>query len=228
MFKAFIAALLLSGLSFSLAFAQLATGTNASKLYEQAMTYAAKAENGQAIPLFIQASDLYTAEKNAEGAYKSAALAIVLKEEDVALKSNQGMPVFFRSSWLLADPLYSAQFTTPPVKPAAPFGGLLVLSREVRRIQTPGGGSRPIWGVVDAQAVPALQPGEAFAPDPGPCGLLSGAPDAGVAALVKVKGHEGDSVWKDIRKAWRFNHKNSRIEDISPTQVFCQNETLGS
>jgi hypothetical protein len=141
----------------------------------------------------------------------------------------------------LADFLYSAQFVIPPVKSPSgpyPFGGLLILAREVRRVDLPSGGSIAVWGVLDVQVVPPLQPGEAFAPDPGPCRLV-GAPagggsasggneaDAGLAALVMVKGHENDAVWKDVRKAWRFNHRTSRIEEMPASQVFCQNETLG-
>jgi|GEM_PF-7078817 len=204
------------------------TEKKADPLYEKALGHAGKAEYAMAISLLGQARDQFSLEKNPEGAYKSAALSFLLKDEEASLKGSKGQPTWFRSSWLLADPLYSAQFIIPPVKPAS-FGGLLVLSRELKRIDFPGGGSRPVWGILDVRAVPVLQPGEAFAPDPGPCEMSgAGAADAGLAALVKVKGHENDAVWKEIRKAWRFNPRSLKIEDVPPSQVFCHNEALGT
>jgi len=199
----------------------------AKAMYDQAMAAAAKAEYVQAIPLFEKARTLFAAEKNQEGAYKSAAMATYLASEDAFLKQTKPAPTWYRSGWMLADPLYSAQFLKPNVE-NYPFGGLLVLAKELRRVPTPGGGSVPVNGVLDAQTVPVLQPGEQFAPDPGPCEIAgSGKPDGELAAVVNVKGHENDQVWKGIRKAWRFNPRSGRIEDVPGAQVVCRNETLG-
>lgn len=98
----------------------------------------------------------------------------------------------------------------------------------MRRLDRPGGGSVPVWAILDVRAVPKFQPGEQFAPDPGPCELSgSNSPDAALAAVVKVKGHENDLVWKEILRAWRFNHRTDRIEDVPASQINCRNETLG-
>lgn len=195
-------------------------------LYKKALSLTREGDYAQALGFIKEAKRVYSREGNAEGTYRSAALAHYFNYEDQSLKTRwkNPPPQWLRLGWLLKDFKYSGSYIIPPVSSTS-YQGLLLFARKVRDIPQGPGRSVPIWGILDVKTLPRLKPGEEVVG--GSCQLKGKAFDPGIAAIVMVKGHQNQEKYYNIRKAWHLNTRTSKIETLPSKQVVCTNEGWG-
>jgi hypothetical protein len=199
--------------------------------FQQAISETQQQNFESAINKLHTASQLYTQRNQDAEAYQSLALAMYLQDGKVRrdnLAQAWSPPRWLRSARCLGIEESLCDYSITWIKPdlsdnfAANSGGVLILEKEVNRLEKPNGGSVAVQAVVDTEIVPPLQPGESLLSI---CELNGKA--ASIAAIAQTEGYEDQPQYTQIRQAWQANLATETLEPISADGVACINQCPG-
>jgi len=104
--------------------------------------------------------------------------------------------------------------------------GVLLLQKHLEDVPTPGGGSYPVFAIVDAEVVyPPLGAGESWTPT---CERLDGESSPGMMAIVTSGGYEDSEYYPEVREVWWANVEEESLQSQrSGDAVRCFNPCPG-
>lgn len=206
---------------------------SADQLYQQALQETQQKDFEAAIAHLQTASGLYTQQDQPIEAYKSQALIMHLQssqeQQESLAEEGWTSPEWLRFSSCLGSGETLCNYSLSGIRPEPPadlenqVGGVLILEKEVDRVDLPAGGSVPVQAIMDAQVVQPVQSDEA---------LLSicqrqGKSDPNVVAIAQIEGYEDQEFYTEVRQAWRANLETEQIEAITTETVACVNQCPG-
>lgn len=104
--------------------------------------------------------------------------------------------------------------------------GVLLLQKHLEDVPIPGGGSYPVFAIVDAEAVyPPLGARESWTPT---CERLDGESSPGMMAIVTSGGYEDSEYYPEVREVWWANLEEESLQSqMSGDAVRCFNPCPG-
>lgn len=203
------------------------------ELFKSALNKTEREDFKNAIEDLQKAANLFEIKKDTKNAYKSKAIITYIKEnlnrERIFTKNDNSelpsLPDWYKSGKCLGEK-YTCEYGIEWVKPdtkGTDFDGILILTKQIRMVMKPDGRGIPINGILDAEVVPKIQPGEWLNSN---C-ELDGKSDSTIMAIVQIKGFEDKDLYTKVRQAWKINIDTQKIENIPTKNVTCVNHCPG-
>ncbi len=203
------------------------------ELFNSALNKTEKEDFKNAIEDLHKAANFFEEKKDLANAYKSKAIITYIKEnlnrEKIFIKNEHhelpSLPEWYKSGKCIGEK-YTCEYGIEWVKPntkGTDFDGILILTKQIRMLTKNDGRGIPVNGILDAEIIPKIKPGEWLNYN---C-ELEGKADSTIMAIVQIKGFENKDLYTKVRQAWKINTAKQKIENIPTKNVACVNHCPG-